>query len=109
MLHIFEELFSLEFLAIAGDELDNSMVWHDDVQMFSVWSNEDQRSDPEFLGYLYLDLFFREGKYQNPSSHGFQPVSLPFAVNVHYSSHVGFHKSRWNSTIPFNGIPVQLR
>ena len=82
MLHIFEELFGLEFVEIRGDERDalaknfsiakgSDMVWHEDVSLFSVWDSEDQGSS--FVGYLYLDLFPRDGKYGHAANFNLQP------------------------------------
>ncbi|GAU16623.1 hypothetical protein TSUD_233760 [Trifolium subterraneum] len=51
---IVQDLFGLRFEEIAGAE-----VWHCDVRVFSVFD----LSSSELLGYCYLDLFSREGKY----------------------------------------------
>lgn len=69
MLLIFEQLFGMEFIA-----LKDADVWHDSVLAYSVWNSKDL--DGEFLGYLYLDVFSREGKYQAPHHMGFQGVSF---------------------------------
>ncbi|KAJ5743604.1 hypothetical protein N7533_008474 [Penicillium manginii] len=63
MLKIFEELFGLEFVEIVGEDRaalaptgkGDDIVWHEDVQVFSVWNDEGEGSG--FVGYLYLDLF----------------------------------------------------
>lgn len=80
MLKIFEELFGLEFVEIVGEDRAavaptgkaNDIVWHDDVQVFSVWNDEGEGSG--FVGYLYLDLFPREGKYGHAANFNLQPV-----------------------------------
>jgi metallopeptidase MepB len=85
MLDVFQHLFGLVFLEITGVErnkLPNSgkgsdIVWHEDVQMFSVW--DDVQQGGEFLGYLYLDLFTREGKYGGASSFNLWPVYMSLA------------------------------
>jgi len=82
MLKIFEELFGLEFVEITGEDRDavaptgkgNDIVWHEDVQVFSVWNDEGEGSG--FVGYLYLDLFPREGKYGHAANFNLQPVCL---------------------------------
>ncbi|CAK8567216.1 unnamed protein product [Lathyrus sativus] len=51
---IVQDLFGLRFEEIMGAE-----VWHCDVRVFSVFD----LSSSELLGYCYLDLFSREGKY----------------------------------------------
>lgn len=79
MLKIFEELFGLEFVEITGEDRDavaptgkgNDIVWHEDVQVFSVWNDAGEGSG--FVGYLYLDLFPREGKYGHAANFNLQP------------------------------------
>ncbi|KAL1987257.1 hypothetical protein VTN96DRAFT_4285 [Rasamsonia emersonii] len=79
MLGIFEQLFGLVFVEITGEDRDkvaetgkgNDIVWHEDVQIFSVWDDEEQGSG--FVGYLYLDLFPREGKYGHAANFNLQP------------------------------------
>jgi metallopeptidase MepB len=81
MLQIFEELFGLVFVEIAGEERNkvaesgngNDIVWHEEVQVFSVWNDEGEGSG--FVGYLYLDLHPREGKYGHAANFNLQPVS----------------------------------
>lgn len=89
MLKIFEELFGLVFVEITGGERDklsptgngNDIVWHEDVQFFSVWDDEGEGSG--FVGYLYLDLFPREGKYGHAANFNLQPVRTPLQLEVH--------------------------
>jgi metallopeptidase MepB len=79
MLKIFEELFGLEFVEVTGEDRasiastgqGNDIVWHEDVQIFSVWNDESEGSG--FVGYLYLDLFPREGKYGHAANFNLQP------------------------------------
>ncbi|CAG8075576.1 unnamed protein product [Penicillium olsonii] len=79
MLKIFEELFGLEFVEVTGEDRasiaptgkGNDIVWHEDVQVFSVWNDEGEGSG--FVGYLYLDLFPREGKYGHAANFNLQP------------------------------------
>ncbi|OCK76625.1 thimet oligopeptidase [Lepidopterella palustris CBS 459.81] len=79
MLHIFEELFGLAFVEIVGEERNeiadsgkgSDIVWHEEVQVFSVWDDEGEGSG--FVGYLYLDLFPREGKYGHAANFNLQP------------------------------------
>lgn len=82
MLHIFEELFGLNFIEITGEERSkitptgngSDIVWNKDVELFSVWDDEGEGSG--FVGYLYLDLFPREGKYGHAANFNLQPVRL---------------------------------
>ncbi|KAI8931158.1 hypothetical protein NX059_011511 [Plenodomus lindquistii] len=80
MLKIFEELFGLVFVEIVGEEdraalaeggKGSDIVWHPDVQIFSVWDDEGEGSG--FVGYLYLDLFPRDGKYGHAANFNLQP------------------------------------
>jgi len=79
MLTIFETLFGMVFVEITGADRSSispsgkgdDIVWHPDVQVFSVWDSEDQGSG--FVGYLYLDLHPREGKYGHAANFNLQP------------------------------------
>ena len=79
MLKIFETLFGLHFVEILGKDRDtvspsgkgNDIVWHEEVQVFSVW--DDAGEGEGFVGYLYLDLFPREGKYSHAANFNLQP------------------------------------
>ena len=79
MLRIFEELFGLVFVevldqdraAISPTGKAEDIVWHPDVQVFSVWDDEGEGG--EFVGYLYLDLHPREGKYGHAANFNLQP------------------------------------
>ncbi|RYN69009.1 Saccharolysin [Alternaria tenuissima] len=80
MLKIFEELFGLVFVEIVGEEdraaladggKGSDIVWHEEVQVFSVW--DDKGEGEGFVGYLYLDLFPRDGKYGHAANFNLQP------------------------------------
>ncbi|KAI5366057.1 putative peptidase M3A/M3B catalytic domain, neurolysin/Thimet oligopeptidase, domain 2 [Septoria linicola] len=79
MLNIFEEIFGLQFVEVQGEHRDqisetgkgDDIVWHPEVQVFSVWDQESEGG--EFVGYLYLDLFPREGKYGHAANFNIQP------------------------------------
>lgn len=79
MLRIFEELFGLAFVELTGAERDavspsgsgKDIVWHEDVQVFSVWDDDGEGNG--FVGYLYLDLHPREGKYGHAANFNLQP------------------------------------
>ncbi|KAJ5595714.1 hypothetical protein N7450_002172 [Penicillium hetheringtonii] len=90
MLKIFEELFGLEFVEVIGEDRaaiaptgqGNDIVWHEDVQVFSVWNDEGEGSG--FVGYLYLDLFPREGKYGHAANFNLQPGFIDASGNRRY-------------------------
>lgn len=79
MLQIFEEIFGLVFVEVKGKDRDaisetgkgDDIVWHQDVQVFSVWDDEGEGSG--FVGYLYLDLHPRDGKYGHAANFNLQP------------------------------------
>jgi metallopeptidase MepB len=79
MLEIFEQLFGLAFVEVVGKDRDSispsgkgeDIVWHDEVQVFSVWDDEGEGGG--FVGYLYLDLFPRTGKYGHAANFNLQP------------------------------------
>jgi metallopeptidase MepB len=79
MLRIFEEIFGLVFVEVVGADRDaisptgkgNDIVWHEDVRIFSVWDDEGEGSG--FVGYLYLDLFPRDGKYGHAANFNLGP------------------------------------
>ncbi|EGP90229.1 uncharacterized protein MYCGRDRAFT_69129 [Zymoseptoria tritici IPO323] len=77
VLDIYGEIYGLRFDHIdtaspEADELSptgkgSDLVWHPDVMMYAVWDNQAYRdanpaANRTFRGYLYFDLFVREGK-----------------------------------------------
>lgn len=69
MLKIFEKLFGMEF------EQTQARVWHETVVVCTVW--DDANEGGKFLGYLYLDVFSRPGKYRQAYHMPIQSVRLP--------------------------------
>lgn len=72
---LYAQLFGLRFVRIDGKDSDqmspsgngSDLVWHPDVELYAVWNDgyqptDGQIEDDGFVGYLYLDLFYREGK-----------------------------------------------
>ncbi|EME79322.1 uncharacterized protein MYCFIDRAFT_57655 [Pseudocercospora fijiensis CIRAD86] len=90
MLKIFEEIFGLQFVQIEGEHRDQispsgkgaDIVWHEDVQVFAVW--DDAGEGGEFVGYLYLDLHPREGKYGHAANFNIQPGFIKEDGSRHY-------------------------
>lgn len=66
---IFQHLFGLVFEEIVGEQgcelsptgQGDDLIWQEDVQIFAVWNDHQEGGD--FLGYLYLDLYPRAGKF----------------------------------------------
>jgi len=80
MLKMFQRLFGIEFVPMdtnARNQISPSghgddIVWHEDVQLFAVW--DDNQKGNGFLGYLYLDLFRRDGKKEGMRECNVVPV-----------------------------------
>lgn len=70
MLHIFEQLFGLVFVQITDEKNLEGVRWHQDTKLYQVWNDEPEDS---FVGYLYLDLHPREGKYGHAANFNMQP------------------------------------
>ncbi|KAK4500398.1 hypothetical protein PRZ48_008587 [Zasmidium cellare] len=73
LLDIYIQIFGVKFVPVEGtsrEVLDQGLVWHEDVQMFSVWDVDE--AEPGFLGYAYLDLFPRDGKYTHAGQYALQ-------------------------------------
>ncbi|MBH1945690.1 hypothetical protein I5L01_15885, partial [Erythrobacter sp. YJ-T3-07] len=60
LLEVFSLLLGLKFVALSSKD-DTVDTWHEDVQVFAVWNNEE--NDGVFVGYLYIDPYPRDGKY----------------------------------------------
>lgn len=81
MLRLFGDLFGFVFVELKGDDKTKlsttgkgkDLTWHEEVVLYSVWDDEEEGS--EFVGYLYLDLHPRPGKYSGAQCH---PVQLGF-------------------------------
>jgi metallopeptidase MepB len=87
ILDFLAHLFGIRFEAIKGveDKKDvasansgDSLTWHEDVMMFRVWDTKD--NGDAFLGYLYYDLFKREGKAKKGMCYSLQKVCSYSAI-----------------------------
>lgn len=119
MLEIFEQLFGMAFVEITGDGRDklaasgkgSDIVWHEDVQVFSVWDDEGEGGG--FSGYLYLDLFPREGKYGHAANFNLQPVGLPDGcasclTRLVLTYHAGLHRQQGQPAVSCHCPRVQF-
>lgn len=80
LLGIFKHIFGVEFLKISSEEqvqlgAGKPLVWHNDVLMYAVWDRREDLNVDAFLGYAYLDLHPRQGKYTHSGHYSLQPVS----------------------------------
>jgi metallopeptidase MepB len=73
MIDIFSNLFGLIFHEVDVSHQGEDLPWHPDVRIFHVWDDDDEGG--EFVGYLYLDLYARDGKRSHPCNINLQPVS----------------------------------
>ncbi|KAE8386287.1 hypothetical protein BDV23DRAFT_175547 [Aspergillus alliaceus] len=60
MLDVFGVLFGLSIAELVGRD----RVWHPDAKVFSVWDTEESA----FIGYLYIDIYPREGKFNHAAN-----------------------------------------
>ena len=74
MLETMGSLFGLVFSHMdkGSSTYNQDMVWHDDVQLFSVWNTEDEGG--AFVGYLYLDPYVRDFNPASPTCRSLVPV-----------------------------------
>jgi metallopeptidase MepB len=81
ILNLLEQLFCIRFERREMEEDKNhpaspngteSLTWHEDVMMFCIWDTKNNASD--FLGYLYYDVYKREGKTNKSMCYSLQKV-----------------------------------
>ncbi len=79
MLRIFETVMGLVFVKLDDGDLARLSLtgsaedakWHEDNIVYSAW--EDETGGSTFLGYLYMDLHPRQGKYNHQQQYKLQP------------------------------------
>lgn len=77
------QIFSLLFgvrLVIVSPKDQSIKTWHPDVMAITVWNDVDEGG--EFLGYLFIDPYPREGKFGHVGQYGMQPVGLGYPNSV---------------------------
>ncbi|KAH8664640.1 metallopeptidase MepB [Xylariales sp. PMI_506] len=109
MIRIFEDLFRIEFVEITEGDTNCPIrdvadhVWHKDVRMMAVWDNTHQGGG--FLGYLYLDLWEREGKKASPSHSSISPGFLKEDGTRRFPASALL----WSFSRPDPGMPCLIR
>lgn len=79
---IFQRLFGLVIKEISDKKPEE--VWHPEVKMFAVWDGEESLAS--FMGYLYTDMYPREGKYPHAANYNIGVVSVEDLRSNRYSS-----------------------
>ncbi|KAK6341784.1 hypothetical protein TWF730_001276 [Orbilia blumenaviensis] len=77
MLTIFEKLFGLRFVQVVEEGAkvgSGERGWHEDCKVYLV--HDEESLGGEFVGYLYLDLHPREGKYGHAANFNLIPGFL---------------------------------
>ncbi|KAI8152334.1 Neurolysin [Colletotrichum sp. SAR 10_70] len=62
MLGLFNQFLGLDFVPVPEEDLVGKL-WAENIEVWSVWEGRGE-SKGEFVGYLYADLIWREGKYR---------------------------------------------
>lgn len=73
LFQIFSLIFGLRFVILSGTDKAIE-TWHSDVIAIAVWDKTEK--GVEFLGYLFIDPYPREGKYGHVGHYGLQQVWL---------------------------------
>jgi len=77
LLAMFEQIFGTHSKRITREQQEElgrgqPLTWHEHVQVYPVWNMDE--ADPKFLGYAYLDIYPREGKYTHAGHYSLQQV-----------------------------------
>lgn len=74
MLDLFRAFLGLEFAPVPRGELEGK-IWAEEVEVWAVWEGRGDKKG-EFVGYLYADVLYREGKYRGNCNVNLQCVRL---------------------------------
>lgn len=105
MLRLFESFLGLKFTQIPSDHLDPTWIWHEDVQIWEAWDDKERG----FIGFLYLDILWRENKYkgsQNVNIESVRESSIYLSVLWQLTSIWGILETRWYSKLSGYGAYV---
>lgn len=87
MLNVFASFFNLRFTKLPPEEILPEHLWHESIQVFSVW--DEGTAESSFVGYLYLDLLFREHKYRGNQNVTMEVVSAPLSHEFRLKDFLG--------------------
>ncbi|KAF7233314.1 hypothetical protein EG68_11245 [Paragonimus skrjabini miyazakii] len=73
VLRLYQHLLRLTFARV-----ETTDVWHPEVEMYSVMDTEEKT----LLGYFYLDLHPRDGKYSHAAVFGLQPGCMRASITA---------------------------
>ncbi|KAF6804533.1 metallopeptidase (peptidase family M3) [Colletotrichum sojae] len=62
MLDLFHSFLGLDFIPVPEKDLEGK-IWAEEVEVWAVWEGRGEQKG-EFVGYLYADVIYREGKYR---------------------------------------------
>ncbi|KAJ6264261.1 Saccharolysin [Drechslerella dactyloides] len=82
MLNIFEKLLGLKFIKVVEQDAQvgsGERGWHEDCKVYLV--HDEESLGGQFVGYLYLDLHPREGKYGHAANFNLVPGFLREPAN----------------------------
>lgn len=82
MFDTFEHMFSIRIKPFKPRPEE---TWHETVTLYALWEGDESKS--LFLGWLYVDPYPREGKYQHFGYYPLQParISKRFASETNYN------------------------
>ncbi|KAH8664486.1 hypothetical protein BX600DRAFT_381364 [Xylariales sp. PMI_506] len=81
------DIFSLLLgirLIILDPVTEGIETWHENVMVMSAWEEKQDGEIGEFIGYMYIDPYPREGKYGHVGQYGLQPGFIQEDGSRHY-------------------------
>lgn len=73
MMGLFSRFLQLRFEKLTGEQVKET-TWHEDVEAWGAWDVRGE-GEPRFVGYVFLDLLFRPGKYRGGQDDNMRPAS----------------------------------
>lgn len=112
MLNAFACFLGLDFVKIPNKDVPSDCTWNEDVEVWSVWDHRDKPAT--ILGYLYLDLMWREEKSPGYFNHEIECVRRAeiFFLSPHIVlivSTLGLREDGWNSALSINVVMLLFR